>query len=713
MRQHFKFFITFCFLSPCFIQAQKPADCSKTFSKTSPAEDKPVPVQGKGVEPDQRMPLKEAQEFIQEWKIISKLDFYEWILASEFYEWILRNKDNLPENFPTNPPEFYGDEWPGWDAFLGLKKMNQWSKKDRLPLEEALLYLRSQGITNLQAFNKWSREGKRPDYIPSNPPNYYGKDWPGFLDLEEGITDRKHRKFKLSLDEAHLYMMSQGLKNKKDFDKWSREKKRPDFIPSNPRDYYGEEWKRKGGFRYFLSIEKLPYEDTEKLINIEKLPYKGTKEFIQLLGVETPQEYKLFAQTKPYSYFLPLHPQKTYPEFEGWEIFLMPYANFKPAQAFARKLKLNVWQFNDWLQSGERPPNFPERPHEYYKDEWPGLDAFLGIQRMPLEEAQEFIQGEGLISEKKFFEWVQNNKDDLPENFPVNPLIYYGSKWPGWKAFLGLDKSLVEEKTSQIKKDSSGKSFENSVEISSETVSETASGTSIETISETASGTSVETSAETISETASGTSIETSAETVSETVSGTSIETSAETISETASGTSIETSAETASGTSSEMQENKEYMEFKAAQDFAIKLGLNILQFNDWLRFGERPPNFPERPHEYYKEDWPGLTAFLGIRWMPLKEAQEFIQQYGLISSVEFYQWLRSNKEDLPKNFPTNPPAAYEKQWPGWDAFLGISSEGEVSDPSSKKSAENFSNTEKDLEKEFRKRPVDEEKHIL
>ena len=343
--------------------------------------------------------LKQHQQYLPLYQAIRVVRRKGFKLSTEYREWHLKTK---PTNLPLNPGKSYKKQgWPGWTVFLGLKKMNQWSKKDRLPLEE-----------------------------------------------------------------ARLYMMSQGLRNKREFDKWGREGKRPSFIPANPSRYYEKEgWKEKGGMKYFLGVKKLNYEDA--------------KELIQILGIETRQEYELFAQTKPYSDLLPLHPRFTYKEFEGWKIFL------------------------------------------------------------------------------------------------------------------------------------------------------------------------------------------------------------------------------------------GQYMKLSTAKIYIRKKGFNTLEFLAWLKSDARPPHFPENPQEYYKEDWPGLTAFLGIRWMPLKEAQEFIQQYGLISSVEFYQWLRSNKEDLPKNFPTNPPAAYEKQWPGWDAFLGISSEGEVSDPSSKKSAENFSDTEKDLEKEFRKRPVEEQKHIL
>ena len=383
------------------------------------------------------LPLKEVQAYMRKYASHIKT-------RKQYRLW--RKLDNREFLFPYNPVDYYKDQgWVRWGVFLGTNRISSLEYHKRLlPLDQASRIVQKQRprIKSSTQYRKWHLKTK-PKNLPLNPHKSYESQgwngWVSFLGFEElGEWNKKDR---LLLEEARLYMRSQGITNLREFDKWKKEGKRPDFIPANPFRHYGKELKEKGGLRYFLGINKLHYEDT--------------KELIQILGIETRKEYEIFAQTKPYSDLLPLYPQDTYKKFEGWRIFLGQYMPFRSAKIYARKLGLNRLQFLDWLKSDARPLDFPENPQEYYKEDWPGLTAFLGIRWMPLEEAQELIQGEGLISSEEFLKWIQDNKDDLPENFPTNPPAAYEKQWPGWPAFLGL----VSE--GEVSDSSSKKSAEN------------------------------------------------------------------------------------------------------------------------------------------------------------------------------------------------------------------------------------------------------------
>ena len=56
-------------------------------------------------------------------------------------------------------------------------------KKIYRSFEESKKFVQSLGLKSFEAYIKWSKSGKRPEDIPSNPQRRYKKDWKGWPDF--------------------------------------------------------------------------------------------------------------------------------------------------------------------------------------------------------------------------------------------------------------------------------------------------------------------------------------------------------------------------------------------------------------------------------------------------------------------------------------------------------------------------------------------------
>ena len=61
-------------------------------------------------------------------------------------------------------------------------------------------------------------------------------------------------------------------------------------------------------------------------------------------------------------------------------------------------------------------------------------DLFEAVSRH--EEAQAFIQMEGIRTSRAFREWSRSER--RPKNFPARPDLFYKKIWEGWGSFLGI-----------------------------------------------------------------------------------------------------------------------------------------------------------------------------------------------------------------------------------------------------------------------------------
>ncbi len=228
-------------------------------------------------------------------------------------------------------------------------------------------------------------------------------------------------------------------------------KLRPD-IPSQPDNVYPE-W--IGWWDWFGTNNRRGHWK----------PYHSARALVRELGLENERQYLRWrsGQLKcriPPPVDMPMHPDRSYPEFTGWNDFLgctlvvpMP---FSEARQFARGLGLkNQQEFRDWSLGRlrrrglpPRPHNFSTTPHNIYKNEWQGLNDFLGTPKpknigrkwRPFEDARRFVQSIGLRNVDEYKKWTRGNfRTDVPfpDDIPAEPPKGYKEEFRGFPDFLG------------------------------------------------------------------------------------------------------------------------------------------------------------------------------------------------------------------------------------------------------------------------------------
>ena len=560
------------------------------------------------------MSFEEAQTFIQDEGIRTYRQFKEW-----------KREGKRPRDFPSTPHKTYKEEWTSWGDFLGTGR--KW-----MSFEEAQTFIQSEGIQTSTEFRKWSREGKRPRDFPSAPEQTYKEEWTGWEDfLGTGSTVPKKQE-RMSFEEAQDFIQKEGIQTSTEFRKWSREGKRPDNFPSAPEQIYKEEWT---GWEDFLGTGR------------KWMSFEEAQDFIRSEGIQTSIEFERWKRAGNRPDNFPSAPHRTYKEeWTGWGDFLgtgniISYMKYKNAKKYVQTLGFEKPKdFIKWLSSNDRPTYFPPNPHQFYL-EWvsvtdflsteqntshregnffaPNLEMtnpgdFLGTGRkwMSFEEARALIQSEGIQTRMEFEAWKRAGK--RPRDFPANPHRTYKEEWTGWGDFLGIGRKWM--------------SFEEAKDfIQNEGIQ-----TSIEFEEWRSAGKRPDNFP----------------------------------------SVPHQTYKEEWTGWSDFLGTDRKWMSFEEAQDFIRNEGIQShKEFKEWKRAGKRPDNFPSAPEKIYKEEWPGWEVFLGTerQWMSFEEAQTFIRNEGIQTSVEFEEWKRAGKR--PDNFPSAPEKNYKEEWPGWEVFLG------------------------------------------
>ena len=125
---------------------------------------------------------------------------------------------------------------------------------------------------------------------------------------------------------------------------------------------------------------------------------------------------------------------------------------------------------------------------------------------------------------------------------------------------------------------------------------------------------------------------------------------------------------------------------FKEAREFIRKLKLKdqyewVLYCKNELKgFKKRPVDIPAGPHNLYKDEWIGISDWLGNGkiaqgdWMPFNEARSYVQNLKLKTHEEWVSYCQNKLKGFKKKpieIPTNPQNTYKDEWIGVGDWLG------------------------------------------
>ena len=182
--------------------------------------------------------FKEARKFVQ---TINFKSTKEW---KKFYK-----SGKLPDDIPKMPQNSYKNKgWVNWGDWLGTgQKFSKINKKIRT-YEKAREFVHTLNLKSSKEWIRFTRSGKLPDDIPTNPRyEYKNKGWKGMGDwLGTGnISQKEKSESYLPPQEAKPIIQKlaeeYGLKNRKDWTRFAKTHKKllqKLHIPADPVAIY-------------------------------------------------------------------------------------------------------------------------------------------------------------------------------------------------------------------------------------------------------------------------------------------------------------------------------------------------------------------------------------------------------------------------------------------------------------------------------------------
>ena len=130
-------------------------------------------------------------------------------------------------------------------------------------------------------------------------------------------------------------------------------------------------------------------------------------------------------------------------------------------------------------------------------------------------------------------------------------------------------------------------------------------------------------------------------------------------------------------GTGNVANYNRVYRPFEEARAFARSLKLKgEPEWRKYCRSGEKPDDIPANPQTVYKDEWIGMSDWLGYDsryrrggWRPFEEARAFVRSLNLESRRAWNEYCASGQK--PDDIPADPHAVYKDEWLGLGDWLG------------------------------------------
>lgn len=219
-------------------------------------------------------------------------------------EWKEYHKANAIKNIPICPDQTYVDEWVSWMDFLG---------KEYLSFEEARAFIHNLSLSGQDAWRAYCRSGNKPKNIPTDPVQVYKSNWKSWGDwFGNGNIHNRELTF-LSFVEARTIAQSLGIKSGTEWNEWSKNKKLPKGLPSNPNSIYRDKgWISWGDWLGTNSVAS------------QKKEFVSYDEFIAILREEqangrplkTKEDYQRWSQQDDFPSNLPKAPDHYYSKNE-------------------------------------------------------------------------------------------------------------------------------------------------------------------------------------------------------------------------------------------------------------------------------------------------------------------------------------------------------------------------------------------------------------
>ncbi|MGE0198212.1 MAG: DEAD/DEAH box helicase family protein [Simkaniaceae bacterium] len=505
---------------------------------------------------------------------------------SAWETWIKSNV--LPANIPRHPSGVYKNKgWNGWGDFLGTgnKAPRDFNYRSYI---EARQFVHSLNLKNTTEWKRWANSGKRSADIPKNPAQAYrNSGWINFADFL-GVKIIPNKRTFPSFEKARDFARSLKLESKKDWLEWFEIHQPLEWAKWPNHLFKDKGWK---GWNDFLGITT-PIIDRRRKYRLsvtqEYCSFTEARAYAHSLNLKSMTDWKKLVQKNALPSKIPSYPDQVYKN-KGWKgagDFLgtgaiasqnREFLRFEEAKKVIQELELkSMSEWRKWAKSIARPANIPACPWEVYKnDGWNGIGDFLGTGTIApqnkkfrsFKDARNFAKTLNLSGKE---EWVQWTKTDArPIDIPAYPNeVYAKLGWNGWGNFLGT--GFIAHKNRTYRSFHEARLFVRALGL-----------------------------------------------------------------------------------------QNKE--------DWA-----------QWAKSKERPEDIPKSSNHIYEAEWQGWGDWLGTdrianqnkEFLSFEEARDFARSLKFQSQGQWRTWAKTANK--PENIPANPAGVYEDKWIGWGDWIGI-----------------------------------------
>jgi superfamily II DNA or RNA helicase len=397
------------------------------------------------IAPSQReyWPFEKAREYARKLGLKTRKEWLEYCRSGK-----------KPPLIPRNPAGPYKEQWKGWGDWLGTGTTASYLR-EYWPFEKAREYARKLGLKTRKEWLEYCRSGKKHQSVPVYPDSAYEKEWQSWGEwLGTGTTASYLREY-WPFEKAREYARKLKLRSQKEWAAYAKSGEKPKEIPANPRAVYSREWKNMGEWLGTGTI-------APQLI--EHWSFNKAREYARKLGLKTRKEWLEYCRSSKKHQSVPVYPDSAYKEqWKGWGDWLgtdrvatqlREYWPFEKARAYAQELKLRSQEeWNEYCNSGKKPPSIPNNPAGPYKKQWKGWGDWLGTgtiapsqrEYWPFEKAREYARKLGLKSREEWDAYAKSK--ERPQKMPRRPDAVYKKQWKSWGDWLGtgtIAPSLME-----------------------------------------------------------------------------------------------------------------------------------------------------------------------------------------------------------------------------------------------------------------------------
>ncbi|WP_448108859.1 gamma-mobile-trio integrase GmtZ [Pseudomonas azerbaijanoccidentalis] len=251
---------------------------------------------------------------------------------------------------PSSPETIYKQEWKGWDHFINISTVENYSSL--IEVEEAAQKL---GIKSKAQYDALCYKDEK---LPLRPDVAYSEEWGGWTRL---LRLSRSSNLYRRIEDAQWAVFRLGITS---FRQYQSLRKQDSRLPASPYAFYKNQWEGWPSFLIPPKVSLLAHvAHAAKVLNVTS-------------AHDYMQKYKEFCR-------LPSHPERMFVnEWVGWNEFLgvMPFYVYAEASELVKLAGVRTINEYKSFVAKSKDQRLPNTPHEVYCNEWTNWHNFLGKQ---------------------------------------------------------------------------------------------------------------------------------------------------------------------------------------------------------------------------------------------------------------------------------------------------------------------------------------------